>query len=137
MVTTASCRRAIAIALLSAAVAPTACKKSPSPPPPPQQPAAAPPTTGSAQQDSAAQPPDWLDHPQASPGTTVLTAIDPKTLSQSEVRFGIAPKRSPDVEYQPGVIVMEHGDQAIRAAAGDGMSWTFDANAPNVGDFQE
>lgn len=137
MVTTASCRRAIAIALLSAVVAPTACKKSPSPPPPPQQAAAAPPTTGSAQHDSAAQPPDWLDHPQASPGTTVLTAIDPKTLSQSEVRFGVAPKRSPDVEYQPDVILMEHGDQAIRAAAGDGMSWTFDANARNVSEFQE
>lgn len=81
-------------------------------------------------------PPSWLDHPQTSPGTTVLTAIDPHTMSPSEVKFGVAPKRSPDVEYQPGVILMEHGDQAIRTAGGDGMSWTFDANAPNVSDFQ-
>lgn len=98
---------------------------------------AAPPPVGSAQQTSGADAPAWLDHPQASPGTTVLTAIDPKTLTKSEVQFGVAPKRSPDVEYQPGVIVMEHGDQAIRAVGGDGMSWTFDANAPQVSDFQE
>ncbi|HXE59512.1 MAG TPA: hypothetical protein VN607_02350 [Gemmatimonadaceae bacterium] len=135
----ASCRRAIAIALLGAVVAPTACKKSPQPTPPasPQQPTAAPPPAASAQQTSAGGPPAWLDHPQASPGTTVLTAIDPHTLSPSEVQFGISPRHSPDVEYQPGVIVMEHGDQAIRAAGGDGMSWTFDANAPNVSDFAE
>jgi len=139
MVTIASCRRALAIALIGVAVAPSACKKSPPQPPtpPPQQPAVAPPSTGSAQQDSAADPPSWLDHPQASPGTTVLTAIDPHSLSPSEVKFGVAPKLSPDVEYQPGVILMEHGDQAIKSVGGDGMSWTFDANAPNVSDFQE
>lgn len=134
--TTAS-RRAIAIALLSAALAPVACKKSP---PPPQQAASAPPTqspASPAQQAGGSAPPDWLGNPQASPGTTVLTAVDPHTLSASEVQFGVSPKRSPEVEYQPDVIVMEHGDQAIRAAGGDGLSWTFDANAPNVSDFQE
>ncbi|HEX6808627.1 MAG TPA: hypothetical protein VF118_11605 [Gemmatimonadaceae bacterium] len=137
--TTALCRRAIAIAMLGAVVAPSACKKRPSTPPPSQaqQPAAAPPAAGSSRQTSGPEAPAWLDHPQASPGTTVLTAIDPKTLTKSEIQFGVAPKRSPDVEYQPGVIVMEHGDQAIRAVGGDGMSWTFDANAPQVSDFQE
>ena len=134
--TIASCRRTVAIALLGAAIAPSACKKSPAPPP--SQTSASPPVApGAALQQSAAQTPEWLDHPQASPGTTVLTAIDPQTLTKSEVQFGVAPKRSPDVEYQPGVIIMEHGDQAIRAVGGDGMSWTFDANAPNVSDFQE
>jgi len=139
MVTTVSCRRAIAIAILSAAVAPTACKKRQPTPPPSQsqQPAAPQSTTGSTQQTSGPDAPAWLDHPQASPGTTVLTAIDPKTLTKSEVQFGVSPKRSPDVEYQPGVILMEHGDQAIRAVGSDGMSWTFDAKAPNVSDFQE
>src|SRR5690348_5028763 len=139
MVTTVSCRRAIAVAILGAALAPAACKKRQPTPPPSQsqQPAAPQSTTGSTQQTSGPDAPAWLDHPQASPGTTVLTAIDPKTLTKSEVQFGVAPKRSPDVEYQPGVIVMEHGDQAIRAVGSDGMSWTFDANAPNVSDFQE
>jgi hypothetical protein len=134
MVNVASCRRATVIALLGAALAPVACKKSP-PPPASQSASAQPPdTTG---QPTAENPPSWLDHPQASPGTTVLTAIDPHTLRPSEVQFGVAPKRGAGVDYVPGVIVMENGDRAIRSVARDGMSWTFDANAPNVSDFQE
>ncbi len=31
---------------------------------------------------------------------------------------------------------MEHGDQAIRSFASDGMSWTFDANSPQVNEIQ-
>lgn len=57
-------------------------------------------------------------------------------LSKSEINFGIAPKRGPGVTYQDGIILMEHGDKAIRSFASDGMSWTFDANAPQVSDIQ-
>ena len=32
---------------------------------------------------------------------------------------------------------MENGDKAIKSVATDGMTWTFDANAPQVSDFQE
>ena len=71
------------------------------------------------------------------PGATITQPIDPHTLTPSQVKFGIAPKRDPSVEYQPDVIVMEQGDKAIKSVAGDGMSWTFDASAPQVGDFQE
>jgi hypothetical protein len=58
-------------------------------------------------------------------------------LSEREIRFGIAPKRGPGVTYQDNIILMEHGDQAIRSFASDGMSWTFDANAPQVNEIQE
>ncbi|HEY2779323.1 MAG TPA: hypothetical protein VGI90_01000 [Steroidobacteraceae bacterium] len=71
------------------------------------------------------------------PGATITAPIDPHTLTPTQVKFGIAPKRDPSVEYQPNVIVMEQGDKAIKSIAGDGMSWTFDANAPQVSDFQE
>jgi hypothetical protein len=71
------------------------------------------------------------------PGATIAQPLDPHTLTPSQVKFGIAPKRDPSVEYQPDVIVMEQGDKAIKSISGDGMSWTFDANAPQVGDFQE
>lgn len=57
-------------------------------------------------------------------------------LSESEVRFGIAPKRGPGVTYQDNIILMEHGDKAIHSFASDGMSWTFDANAPQVNEIQ-
>ena len=73
---------------------------------------------------------------KAHPNATILHPIDPKTLTESERRFGIAPKRDPKVEYQPNIILMEEGDKAIRALGSDGMSWTFDANAPHVSEFQ-
>ncbi len=57
-------------------------------------------------------------------------------MTPSEQKFGMAPKRAPGVEYQPDIILMEHGDQAIKAASSNGLSWTFDANAPQVSDFQ-
>lgn len=58
-------------------------------------------------------------------------------LSESEIRFGIAPKRGPGVTYQDNIILMEHGDKAIQSFASDGISWTFDANAPRVNEIQE
>ncbi len=71
------------------------------------------------------------------PGATITQPIDPHTLTSSQIKFGISPKRDPSVEYQPDVIVMEQGDKAIKSVATDGMTWTFDANAPQVTDFQE
>ena len=75
---------------------------------------------------------DLRSHPDA----IVLKPIDPATLTESERKFGIAPKRDPRVEYQPDIILMESGDRAIRALATDGLHWTFDANAPQVSDFK-
>jgi hypothetical protein len=57
-------------------------------------------------------------------------------MTESERKFGIAPKRGPGVEYQDDVVLMEHGDQAIRSSSSNGLSWTFDANAPQVNEIQ-
>jgi hypothetical protein len=57
-------------------------------------------------------------------------------MTESERKFGISPKRGPGVEYQDDVVLMEHGDQAIRSASSNGLSWTFDANAPQVNEIQ-
>jgi hypothetical protein len=73
---------------------------------------------------------------RAHPNATILHPIDLKTLTESERKFGIAPKRGPKVEYQPDIILMEQGDKAIRSIGSDGMTWTFDANAPHVSEFQ-
>src|ERR1700761_2911562 len=69
------------------------------------------------------------------PSATVLHPVDVHTLTESQIKFGIAPRRDPSVEYQPGVILMEQGDRAIKSAESDGLTWTFDANAPQVSDF--
>jgi len=63
-------------------------------------------------------------------------AIKLSDLSESEIRFGIAPKRGPGVTYQDNIILMEQGDKAIQSFASDGVSWNFDANAPQVNDIQ-
>ena len=81
-------------------------------------------------------PPEMFDL-KAHPDASILTAMDINKLSESERQFGIAPRRTKDVEYAEGVIVMEEGDKAIRLMAGDGMHWTFDANSPHVNEFQE
>lgn len=64
-------------------------------------------------------------------------AVKLSDLSESEIHFGIAPKRGPGVTYQDGIILMEQGDKAIQSFASDGVSWTFDANAPQVNEIQE
>jgi hypothetical protein len=83
----------------------------------------------------ASPPPDMFDL-KAHPDATILSAMDINKLTDSERQFGIAPRRTKDVEYADGVIVMETGDKAIRSMAGDGMHWTFDANSPHVNEFQ-
>lgn len=49
----------------------------------------------------------------------------------------MSPTLNKDVKYQPAVIVMEHGAEAIRANSSDGMTWTLDANAPLVAEIQK
>lgn len=57
-------------------------------------------------------------------------------MSESERRWGLAPKRGAGIVYQDDIILMEHGDQAIRSFASNGLSWNFDANAPQVNEIQ-
>jgi hypothetical protein len=70
------------------------------------------------------------------PDATIVAPLDPATLTESERKFGRAPKRDASVDYQPDIILMEEGDKAIRNFSSDGMTWTFDANAPHVNEFQ-
>ena len=57
-------------------------------------------------------------------------------MTETERRWGMAPKRGAGIVYQDDIILMEHGDQAIRSFASNGLSWTFDANAPQVNEIQ-
>lgn len=141
---TLSRRSRTALLILCCAVV-AGCKKKPaaqSAQSVPPSPSSAPNTTSKSAAAPAAPSsdsiaPDWISAPKVTPGTTVLTAVDPHDMTPSEREFGRAPKLSPDVDYQPGVIVMEQGDKAIKSIASDGLTWTFDANAPHVNEFQE
>ncbi len=57
-------------------------------------------------------------------------------MTETERRWGMAPKRGDGIVYQDDIILMEHGDQAIRSFAANGLSWNFDANAPQVNEIQ-
>ena len=57
-------------------------------------------------------------------------------MTETERRWGMAPKRGAGIVYQDDIILMEHGDQAIRSFASNGLSWNFDANAPQVNEIQ-
>jgi hypothetical protein len=72
------------------------------------------------------------------PGTPVpnSSAGSPAALSQAETRYGVSPKLDKRVTYQPDVIVMEHGAEAIRGPSTDGFTWAIDANAQGASDIQ-
>ncbi|MDQ2993124.1 MAG: hypothetical protein M3R30_09950, partial [Candidatus Eremiobacteraeota bacterium] len=69
-------------------------------------------------------------------GGTVGASLDPRTLSPTELQFGRSPKLDPSVTYQPGVVVMEHGDSALRSMDSNGIVWHFSASAPQVDQIQ-
>ncbi len=80
---------------------------------------------------------DRFFDPTQNPGAAIGVPLNPRTLTSSQLQYGIAPKLDPRVKYAADVIVMEGGDKAIRMAASDGMTWVFDAAAPHVNDFQQ
>jgi hypothetical protein len=53
--------------------------------------------------------------------------VAPAELTAQERRFGVAPTRNSQVTYQPNIIIVENGSDAIRGTSGDGMIWTVDA----------
>jgi hypothetical protein len=81
--------------------------------------------------------------PPAAPSTTSVlpaTALGiPASLAKltpNERKWGISPTRNDKVTYQPDVILMEHGADAVRAMASNGLTWTIDANAPHADEIK-
>jgi hypothetical protein len=87
---------------------------------------------GSKEGESAKSFFDPKNYPDAVQGSFV----DPQKLTATERKYGMAPKRDARVTYQDGIILMEHGDEAIREAKTDGMTFSFDAKAEHVGEFE-
>jgi hypothetical protein len=58
-------------------------------------------------------------------------------MTAAELKYGIAPVPDPSVEYQPDVVIVGGGADAVRALSTTGMTWTIDARAPNAGDVAE
>jgi hypothetical protein len=80
---------------------------------------------------------DSFFNPKNYPDPVQGTFMDPQKLTATERKYGMAPKRDPRVTYQDGIILMEHGDEAIREAKSDGMTFSFDAKAEHVSELAE
>ncbi|PZH02178.1 hypothetical protein C1I97_21655 [Streptomyces sp. NTH33] len=60
----------------------------------------------------------------------------PADTSEAALTYGTGPVRDPSVTYQPDVVMVEGGPRAIRAASGDGLTWTIDGNARGAQDVR-
>jgi hypothetical protein len=63
--------------------------------------------------------------------------IKKSEMTAAEVKYGIAPEPDPSVEYQPAVVLVGGGAEAIRGLSGTGITWNIDASAPHAGDVVE
>jgi hypothetical protein len=81
-------------------------------------------------------PPAPLGTPAAQSAGKTDASAGRDTMSEAERRFGVSPTLNKDVTYQPDVIIMEHGAEAIRSQGTDGVTWTIDANAPGASSVQ-
>ena len=104
-----------------------ACGRSagPTPPGPPATPA---PSTGpAATLPGGSFPAERLTRAQQSRGLVRISE-----MTEAEKRYGIAPLPHPEVTYQPEVVMVGGGAEAIREMKSNGLQWTIDARAPRA-----
>ncbi len=58
-----------------------------------------------------------------------------RELTAAELRYGVAPTRNSQVEYQDDVIMVGGGADAVRSVSADALTWTIDANAPRASEL--
>jgi hypothetical protein len=66
-----------------------------------------------------------------------LHQLKKSDLTAAEVKYGMAPMPDPSVTYQPAVVVVGGGADAVRAISGSGLTWTIDAHAPHADELTE
>ncbi|MEO3924814.1 hypothetical protein ABGB07_13270 [Micromonosporaceae bacterium B7E4] len=56
--------------------------------------------------------------------------------SEAGRSYGYGPSRDRSIKYQPDVVLVEGGPDAIRSASADGTTWVLDADAPGADDLE-
>lgn len=69
------------------------------------------------------------------PGKTSGYAVAGTALTESEFRYGLAPRPHRDVTYQPDVVLIKGGADAVRSVTADGLTWTIDAKATGASEL--
>ena len=57
-------------------------------------------------------------------------------LSDAEKKFGISPEQAPGLTYQPDVVMLRSGVNAIKSLSEDGLVWTLDPRAEGIDTIQ-
>ena len=73
--------------------------------------------------------------PSILPGSATPHQLSRKELSEAQQKYGLAPIPDPSVTYQPDVILVGGGPEAIRNLSADGLVWTIDGSAPRAGEL--
>jgi hypothetical protein len=68
--------------------------------------------------------------------TSRAVLLSKRRWSPRERRFGGSVGRYPGVVYQPNVVVIGGGANAVRSSTPDGLLWTIDARAPGASDLR-
>jgi len=58
-------------------------------------------------------------------------------MTAAEVKYGVAPVPDPSVTYQPNVVIVGGGADAVRSLSTTGLTWTIDASAPHASELAE
>lgn len=57
------------------------------------------------------------------------------TLHGNELHYGESVRPTPGIVYQPNVVIIGDGADAVRSVSSDGLVWTIDAGAPGASDL--
>ena len=68
--------------------------------------------------------------------TGPVRQIKRSEMTAAEIKYGIAPVPDETVTYQPDVIVVGGGAEAIRSQSTNGFIWTIDASAPRAAELE-
>lgn len=69
---------------------------------------------------------------KAAPGGT----LTPVRWTGNQARYGGNITHVAGLTYQPDVVVIQNGADAVRSVSADGLAWTMDRSAPGVGDLR-
>ena len=72
--------------------------------------------------------------PRDLPDTPRMATLE--ELTPAERRWGIGPRRGPGVTYQPDVIILDEGPDAVVDMAPNGLEWIIDGSATHAGELQ-
>jgi hypothetical protein len=64
-------------------------------------------------------------------------AVKLSDMTETEQKYGMAPKRNAGVVYQDQVVLMENGDKAVKTWNTNGIEWTLDGSDSQVSTLQE